>query len=116
RHSHIWLNYPEWLSHIFISPAQHQIHHSTEVRHFDKNLGLIFAFWDKLFGTLYVPKGYEKFSFGINKKKPNPFNNVWDMYVQPFRGAWQLVCPHSKARKRAFIFVLAVIFFIANYA
>lgn len=115
RHSHIWLAYPEWLSHIFISPAQHQIHHSVEYRHFDKNLGLMFAFWDKLFGTLYVPKGYEKISYGINKKKPNPFNNVLDMYVQPFVNVWKIVYPHSKAGQRAFIFALATLFFVANY-
>lgn len=115
RHSHIWLSYPAWLSHILISPAQHQIHHSTEYRHFDKNLGLIFAFWDRLFGTLYVPQSYEKISYGINKKKPNPFRNVLDMYVQPFVGAWKLIYPDSKSGQRALIFVLAVIFFMANY-
>lgn len=65
RHSHIWLNYPSWLSYIFISPAQHQIHHSSAEKHFDKNLGFIFSFWDWMFGTLYVPRHYEKLNYGI---------------------------------------------------
>ncbi|MDP7545917.1 MAG: sterol desaturase family protein [Alphaproteobacteria bacterium] len=32
RHSHVWLSYGPVLSHIFVSPAQHQIHHSVEER------------------------------------------------------------------------------------
>ncbi len=65
RHSHIWLNYPAWLSKIFVSPAQHQIHHSSDPKHFDKNMGLIFSFWDGLFGTLYIPRTYEKLKYGL---------------------------------------------------
>lgn len=84
RHSHIWLNYPGWVSHIFVSPAQHQIHHSSDPKHFDKNMGLIFAFWDGLFGTLYVPRRFEKINFGLNRDNPNPFNSVADLYFKPF--------------------------------
>ncbi len=88
RHSHIWVSYPLWLSYIFISPAQHQTHHSIDVKHYDRNFGLIFAFWDWLFGTLYVPKGYEKLEFGISRDEPNPFGSVTDIYIKPFRMAW----------------------------
>jgi creatinine amidohydrolase/Fe(II)-dependent formamide hydrolase-like protein len=84
RHSEIWLNYPAWLSNILISPAQHQVHHSSDPKHFDTNMGLIFAFWDRLFGTLYIPKGYEKLSYGISRKQPNPFNTVAEIYYKPF--------------------------------
>lgn len=38
-----------------MSPAAHQIHHSTNPKHFDKNFGGAFAFWDWMFGTLHVP-------------------------------------------------------------
>lgn len=88
RHSHIWVGYPQWLSHVLISPAMHQIHHSVERRHWDKNMGLVFAVWDWVFGTLYVPKGYEKLEFGISREEPNPFATVLDIYLKPFRMAW----------------------------
>ena len=84
RHSHIWLSYPPWMSYIFISPAQHQTHHSIDEKHFDRNFGFIFAIWDWMFGTLYVPKGYEKLEFGINKTEPNPFGSVTELYLKPF--------------------------------
>lgn len=84
RHSQVWLSWGKKLSYIFISPAQHQIHHSTAPRHMDKNFGLIFSFWDHLFGTLYVPEKYEKIEYGIKKSEKNPFNSVWELYVMPF--------------------------------
>jgi len=45
-HSHVKLKYFNWLENIFISPLQHQIHHSTNPIHFDKNLGAKLAIWD----------------------------------------------------------------------
>lgn len=98
RHSHIWLAYPRWLSYILISPAQHQIHHSIDEKHWDRNMGLIFAFWDWVFGTLYVPKGYEKLEYGIKADEPNPFQSVLDIYLKPFRMAWALMQPAAPKR------------------
>lgn len=100
RHSQVWLNYPKWLSAVLVSPAQHQIHHSSAEKHWDKNMGYIFSFWDKLFGTLYVPEKYEKLNYGINGPKPNPFNSVWDMYVQPFQKAWKILTKVPKGEKK----------------
>ena len=39
RHSHIGIRYWKWLEYIFISPAQHQLHHSIAFEHHDKNFG-----------------------------------------------------------------------------
>ncbi|MDB5491559.1 MAG: hypothetical protein JWO78_1408 [Micavibrio sp.] len=114
RHSQVWFNYPAWLSHIIVSPAQHQVHHSIAPKHWDKNMGLIFSVWDKLFGTLYVPKTYEKLSYGISQKQPNPFNSVWDLYVAPFK--WTLDSLKNPKERRtimpfAVFIILAAMFF-----
>lgn len=42
------------LDRIFISPAMHIVHHSTDPRHYDRNFGNAFAIWDWMFGTLHV--------------------------------------------------------------
>jgi sterol desaturase/sphingolipid hydroxylase (fatty acid hydroxylase superfamily)/creatinine amidohydrolase/Fe(II)-dependent formamide hydrolase-like protein len=84
RHSHLWLHYPRWLSRILISPAQHQIHHSVDMKHRDKNMGLIFSFWDWLFGTLYAPDAREEITYGITRKNQNPYTTVKSMYLEPF--------------------------------
>jgi sterol desaturase/sphingolipid hydroxylase (fatty acid hydroxylase superfamily) len=88
RHSHVWLAYPVWLSHVLVSPAQHQIHHSREPRHFDKNLGFIFAFWDAAVGTLYVPRSRESFAFGLAGGEHAHYRSATALYVRPFRNLW----------------------------
>ena len=50
RHSHIWLSFGRF-ERVFISPAQHQIHHSTASEHQDTNFGTCLAVWDRLFGS-----------------------------------------------------------------
>ena len=52
RHSHIWLSFG-WAEYFFISPAQHQIHHSRNPEHFNKNLGVCLSIWDILFGSFF---------------------------------------------------------------
>lgn len=88
RHSHIWLTYPTWLSRIVISPAQHQIHHSKAPRHFDKNMGFIFAFWDALFGTLYVPREKEHLAYGLSDDEHLRFTSIRGLYLRPFVNLW----------------------------
>jgi sterol desaturase/sphingolipid hydroxylase (fatty acid hydroxylase superfamily) len=68
RHSHIWISYG-FMNYIFCSPAMHQIHHSAELKHRDKNLSQIFSFWDALLGTLYIPKEKETFQVGLGDEK-----------------------------------------------
>jgi sterol desaturase/sphingolipid hydroxylase (fatty acid hydroxylase superfamily) len=90
RHSHVWLAYPAWLSHILVSPAQHQIHHSSAPRHFDRNMGFIFAFWDAIAGTLYVPKAREALTYGLYGEAPGQFGSVSALYLRPFFNLWAM--------------------------
>jgi sterol desaturase/sphingolipid hydroxylase (fatty acid hydroxylase superfamily) len=55
RHSHLWIPFQGLAGKLFQSPAHHQVHHSTDPRHFDKNLGFALAVWDWAFGTLHIP-------------------------------------------------------------
>ena len=108
RHSHIWLSYPPWLSYIFISPAQHQTHHSIDEKHFDRNFGFILAIWDWIAGTLYVPKGYEKLEFGLSREEPNPFGSVAQLFIKPFVLSWGEIRP-KLMRWRALLGVTGVL-------
>jgi sterol desaturase/sphingolipid hydroxylase (fatty acid hydroxylase superfamily) len=83
RHSHIWLSYPRVLSHVLVSPAQHQIHHSVDRRHHDKNFGVVFALWDWAFRSLYVPHEREALEFGVDAT-PEDFSTVGKLYWMPF--------------------------------
>ena len=67
RHSHIWLSFGP-LNYIFISPAQHQIHHSRDPKYFDKNFGIVISLWDQLFGSFYHPAQKENIRFGLPRQ------------------------------------------------
>lgn len=82
RHSHVWLSYGPALERLFISPAQHQIHHSVARDHHDRNFGSALAIWDWAFGSLYVTRKYEKLSFGLGAEK-NHRDTVVSVLVDP---------------------------------
>jgi sterol desaturase/sphingolipid hydroxylase (fatty acid hydroxylase superfamily) len=50
----MWIAFRGVLGRIFVSHAHHQVHHSANPKHFNKNLGSCLALWDRMFGTLYV--------------------------------------------------------------
>jgi sterol desaturase/sphingolipid hydroxylase (fatty acid hydroxylase superfamily) len=89
RHSHIWLSYGPRLSQWLVSPAQHQIHHSSAPEHWDRNMGFVFAFWDRIFGTLYVPTEREQITFGVAGADPADFATVRKLYALPVLKAWR---------------------------
>lgn len=92
RHSHVWVRFPYWLQHILVCPAQHQIHHSVERRHWDKNMGFIFAFWDWAAGTLYAPKGKEELTFGLGTAEDGgTWHSLGALYILPFRQSWERI-------------------------
>ena len=83
RHSHIALRYPAALERIFISPAQHQLHHSRNPRHFDRTVGVVLAIWDRLLGSFH-PSTHEEISFGLGPADAGYTKSVWSMYWLPF--------------------------------
>ena len=93
RHSHIWVSYGRVMEHILISPAQHQVHHSSDPKHHDRNYGEVFAIWDWMFGTLYVPDGPEALSYGLADRNgvpiPQKHGTLKDALLFPFREAWE---------------------------
>src|SRR5690606_36462730 len=40
-----------FLEYIIVTPSHHRVHHAQNPEYLDKNLVLIFIFWDKMFGT-----------------------------------------------------------------
>lgn len=65
RHSSVWLRFGKF-ERWFISPAQHQIHHSTKVHHKDKNFGVTLAIWDRWFGTLIYSQSEKVEQYGLS--------------------------------------------------
>jgi len=64
RHTPIWLTFGRF-ERWFISPAQHQIHHSAAVAHYDKNFGTCLAIWDRLGNSWLPAKGQSVREYGL---------------------------------------------------
>lgn len=91
QHSHVWIAFTGMLGRVFVSPAHHQIHHSSSPAHFNKNFGSCLALWDWMFGTLYIPSHErEAIKFGVEPDQ-YPAHTVTGELIAPFiRAATQL--------------------------
>ena len=98
RHMHVRLSYGPVLERLFISPAQHQIHHSVEERHYDKNFGVMLAIWDWLGGSLYLAeKGAENLRYGLNEDPGKERHSLYALLIAPMVEAGQVLV---SARRR----------------
>ncbi len=79
------------LEHIIVTPSHHRVHHAINKEYLDKNLGQIFIFWDKLFGTYQKELAEAPPVYGITRpvRTWNPirinFQHLWLM----FKDAWR---------------------------
>lgn len=68
------LGFLEW----FLStPSHHRVHHASNIKYLDKNMGMIFIIWDRIFGTF--EKEEEEVVYGLtsNLKTYNPITMVF---------------------------------------
>jgi sterol desaturase/sphingolipid hydroxylase (fatty acid hydroxylase superfamily) len=67
---------PRWFEAIFVSPSHHRVHHASNIRYLDKNMGMCLIIWDKLFGTFQEEVKNDPVVYGLTKpveKSQNPF-------------------------------------------
>ena len=99
QHTELWIPLRGVLGRIFLSPAHHQVHHSDNPAHFDRNFGSCLAVWDWLFGTLYIPKQQrEKFNFGVEPDR-FPAHTITGELFAPFVRAAALFKPALRSLK-----------------
>jgi len=79
------------LRYVFVTPQSHRVHHSADPRHFDKNFGVLFSIWDRLFGTQYV--GYDEYpdtgvngpAFPIATSRANILSTIVAQHLYPIQ-------------------------------
>ncbi|WP_246681210.1 sterol desaturase family protein [Mesorhizobium sp. B2-6-1] len=97
RHTHFKISFGP-LNNIVLCPHWHQLHHSVDPRHYDKNFGLLFSFWDRLFGTLCVPKPDEDFRFGLMERGARDYQSLSGLYVLPLKKMWGHIARRFRRR------------------
>jgi len=55
------------LEHILVTPSHHRVHHASNARYLDKNMGMCLIVWDKLFGTFQAEDPADPPRYGITK-------------------------------------------------
>lgn len=84
RHSQIPLSYGAKVEKWFISPLQHQMHHSRTYTH--RNFGSYLAVWDRWFGTLTLGKSKSKeLDFGLpTGETRETTHSLLGAFINPF--------------------------------
>jgi sterol desaturase/sphingolipid hydroxylase (fatty acid hydroxylase superfamily) len=84
RHTHLRISFGKVVNAVILCPHYHQLHHSTDPRHYDKNFGLMLSVWDRMFGTLVVPEPNESFSFGLGREG-DEYQSTVGLFILPLR-------------------------------
>src|SRR5260221_2089980 len=59
-----------WLEYILVTPSHHRVHHGSNPKYLDKNMGMFLIIWDKLFGSFQPELPAEKYQpikYGLTK-------------------------------------------------
>lgn len=68
------LGFLEW----FLStPSHHRVHHASNVKYLDKNMGMVFIIWDRLFGTFAKEDEEVKYGLTTNLNSYHPVHMVF---------------------------------------
>jgi sterol desaturase/sphingolipid hydroxylase (fatty acid hydroxylase superfamily) len=98
QHTNIWIPFVGVWGWIFNSPAHHQIHHSKDPEHFNRNLGSTLVVFDALFGTLLVPtREPRKFEYGVAGEDERA-HTPSGLYLDPFRRAFAALARGGEPR------------------
>ncbi len=81
QHSHLPISFTGLWGKLLLSPAHHQIHHSADPAHYNRNFGSSLALFDHLFGTLHMPAAKpERLTFGVPQVDYDPHSlsgGIW---------------------------------------
>ena len=99
RHSHIWISYGSIFERFLISPAQHQIHHSTSISHRDQNFGAVLAIWDWLGGSLTLAPKNQSVRFGVTGSGETE-HSLRGVYLEPFISSASVLIRTFKKEKQ----------------
>src|SRR5436190_20006523 len=68
-----------FLEYIIVTPSHHRVHHGSNPRYLDKNMGMFLIIWDKMFGTFQAEEETDPVKYGLttNIESHNPLTMVF---------------------------------------
>lgn len=67
------------IEYFLVTPSHHRVHHASNVRYLDKNMGMVLIIWDRMFGTFQQELPEEKIVYGLTHQPDDmgPVNIVF---------------------------------------
>ncbi len=59
-----------WLEYLIVTPSHHRVHHGSNPKYLDKNMGMFLIIWDKMFGSFQpelANEEYQPIKYGLTK-------------------------------------------------
>lgn len=75
-----------FLEYLIITPSQHRVHHAINKEYLDKNLGQIFPWWDRMFGTFQEELDDVPPVYGVTRPA-----RTWNPIKINFQHLWLLI-------------------------
>lgn len=67
---------PFVIEYIFVTPSHHRVHHASNIAYLDKNMGMVFIIWDRIFGTFAAEQTNDKPHYGLTKPIDTPHHPI----------------------------------------
>jgi sterol desaturase/sphingolipid hydroxylase (fatty acid hydroxylase superfamily) len=67
---------PRWIEYIFVTPSHHRVHHASNIRYLDRNMGMALIIWDRMFGTFLEESPDDPPVYGLTTPVKNPYHPV----------------------------------------
>ena len=79
------------------TPSHHRVHHGSNTIYLDKNMGMVFIFWDKLFGTFQEEQEEVRYGLTKNIETYHPLKMVFHEWINIYKDCTQ---PNLKFKHR----------------
>lgn len=85
------------IEYFIVTPSNHRVHHGSDEKYIDKNFGVIFVVWDRLFGT--YQREEERPTYGLTTKIETSLNPLY-LNFHEYKDIYQDVKNASSLRKK----------------
>lgn len=71
------------IEYIFVTPSHHRVHHASNFRYLDKNMGMLLILWDRLFGTFQEELREDRIRYGLvhDLEERGPVNIIFHEFI-----------------------------------
>lgn len=71
------------IEYLFVTPSHHRVHHASNVRYLDKNMGMVLILWDRIFGTFQEEVAEEEIKYGLTTQPEDvgPVNIIFHEFI-----------------------------------